>query len=90
MLIKLDKSRSFGKMLDTFPIDRIHVSRLKGRVDVAQKIVKATRQVSQKGYEEKWLAEAADDLGVDAEEMEQVITSKGYGILREGCWLTFV
>jgi hypothetical protein len=53
-------------------------SRLKHRVDVAQKIAKASRQVQRQGFEEKWLAEAADDLGVNADEIEQVINSKGY------------
>ena len=65
-------------MLDAFPIDRLQVSRLKSRIDLAQKIVKASREVQRKGFEEKWLAEAADDLGVDADEVEQVINSKGY------------
>jgi ATP-dependent RNA helicase DDX24/MAK5 len=78
MLIKLDKTKYLNKMLDAFPIDRIQVSRLKSRVDLAQKIVKASREVQRKGFEEKWLAEAADDLGVDADEVEQVINSKGY------------
>jgi ATP-dependent RNA helicase DDX24/MAK5 len=78
MLIKLDKAKYLTKMLDTFPIDRIQVSKLKQRVDLAQKIAKASREVQRQGYEEKWLAEAADDLGVDAEEINQVINSKGY------------
>jgi ATP-dependent RNA helicase DDX24/MAK5 len=78
MLIKLDKRKFLNKMLDAFPIDRIQVARLKNRVDLAQKIVKASREVQRKGYEEKWLAEAADDLGVDTDEIEQVINSKGY------------
>jgi hypothetical protein len=78
MLIKLDKTKYLNKMLDAFPIDRIQVSRLKSRVELAQKIVKASREVQRKGFEEKWLAEAADDLGVDADEVEQVINSKGY------------
>ena len=78
MLTKLDKTKYLTKMLDTFPIDRIQVSKLKQRVDLAQKIAKASREVQRKGYEEKWLAEAADDLGVDAEEINQVINSKGY------------
>lgn len=77
MLVKLDKTKYLKKMLDAFPIDRIQVSRLKHRVDLAQKIVKATREVQRKGYEEKWFAEAADDLGVDADEIERVINSKG-------------
>ena len=78
MLNKLDKAKFLNKMLDAFPIDRIQVGRLKHRVDLAQKIVKASREVQRKGYEEKWLAEAADDLGVDADEMESVINSKGF------------
>jgi hypothetical protein len=78
MLTKLDKTKYLNKMLDAFPIDRLQVARLKHRVDTAQKIVKASRQVQRQGYEEKWLAEAADDLGVDVDEMEQVINSKGY------------
>lgn len=78
MLSKLDKSKYLNKMLDAFPMDRMQVTRLKHRVDLAQKIVKASRQVQQQGFEEKWLAEAADDLGVDADEIEQVINSKGY------------
>ena len=44
----------------------------------AQKIVKASREVQRKGYEEKWLAEAADDLGVDTDEIDKVVNSKGY------------
>ena len=84
MLIKLDKTKYLMKMLDTFPIDRIQVSKLKQRVDLAQKIAKASREVQRKGYEEKWLAEAADDLGVDAEEINQVINSKGYVPQNEG------
>jgi hypothetical protein len=78
MLTKLDKTKYLNKMLDAFPIDRLQVARLKHRVDIAQKIVKASRQVQRQGFEEKWLAEAADDLGVDVDEMEQVINSKGY------------
>lgn len=78
MLLKLDKGKYLNKMLDTFPIDRLQVSRLKHRVDIAQKIAKASRETQRKGYEEKWLAEAADDLGVDANEIQQVINSKGY------------
>ena len=78
MLIKLDKTKFLNKMLDTFPIDRIQVARLKHRVDLAQKIVKAGREVQRKGYEEKWLAEAADDLGVNADEIDKVINAKGY------------
>jgi ATP-dependent RNA helicase DDX24/MAK5 len=78
MLIKLDKSKYFNKMLDVFPIDRIQVTKLKYRVDVSQKIVKASREGQRQGYEEKWLAEAAEDLGVDAEEIDLVINSKGY------------
>jgi hypothetical protein len=78
MLSKLDKSKYLNKMLDAFPMDRMQITRLKHRVDLAQKIVKASRQVQQQGFEEKWLAEAADDLGVDADEIEQVINSKGY------------
>ena len=78
MLIKLGKSKFLNKMLDAFPIDRIQVARLKHRVDIAQKIVKASREGQRQGYEEKWLAEAAEDLGVDADEMEQVINSRGY------------
>jgi ATP-dependent RNA helicase DDX24/MAK5 len=77
MLIKLDKTKYINKMLDAFPIDRVQVARLKHRVDLAQKIVNATREVQRKGYEEKWLAEAAYDLGVDADEVDQVINSKG-------------
>lgn len=77
MLLKLDKAKFLKKMLDVFPIDRIQVARLKHRVDLGQKIVKASREVQRKGYEQKWLAEAADDLGVNAEEVEQVINSKG-------------
>ena len=77
MLIKLDKTKFLNKMLDAFPIDRIQVTRLKHRVDLAQKIVKASREVQRKGYEEKWLAEAADDLGVDADKIQEVINSKG-------------
>jgi ATP-dependent RNA helicase DDX24/MAK5 len=77
MLTKLDKSKFLNKMLDTFPIDKIQVARLKHRVDIAQKIVHASREVQRKGYEEKWLAEAAEDLGVEAREIEQVINSKG-------------
>jgi len=80
MLTKLDKAKYLNKMLDAFPIDRLQVARLKHRVDMAQKIVKASRQVQRQGFEEKWLAEAADDLGVDVDEMEQVINSKGYGV----------
>lgn len=78
MLMKLDKAKFLNKMLDTFPIDRIQVSRVKHRVDLAQKIVKASREVQRKGFEEKWLSEAAEDLGVDADEIEDVINSKGY------------
>jgi ATP-dependent RNA helicase DDX24/MAK5 len=78
MLVKLDKTKYLNKMLDAFPIDRIQVARLKHRLEVAQKIVKATREVQRKGYEEKWLAEAADDLGVDPDEVERVINSKGW------------
>ena len=78
MLVKLDKTKFLNKMLDAFPIDRLQVARLKIRVDLAQKIVNASREVQRKGYEEKWLAEAADDLGVDAEEIQQVINSKGF------------
>lgn len=77
MLIKLEKTAFLNKMLDAFPIDRIQVARLKQRVDIAQKIVKASRQVQQVGYEEKWLAEAADDLGVDADEIDRVVNSRG-------------
>jgi hypothetical protein len=80
MLIKLDKTKFLTKMLDAFPIDRTQVARLKSRVDITQKIVKAGREVQRKGYEEKWLAEAAEDLGVDADEVERVINSKGYFI----------
>jgi len=78
MLVKLDKAKFLAKMLDTFPIDRIQVSRVKHRVDLAQKIVKASREVQRKGFEEKWLSEAAEDLGVDADEIQEVINSKGY------------
>jgi ATP-dependent RNA helicase DDX24/MAK5 len=78
MLMKLDKTKFLNKMLDTFPIDRILVARLKQRVDLAQKVVKATREVQRKGYEEQWLAEAAEDLGIDADEVDEVINSKGY------------
>jgi hypothetical protein len=77
MLIKLQKTAFLNKMLDAFPIDRIQVARLKQRVDLAQKIVKASRQVQRVGYEEKWLAEAADDLGVDADEIDRVVNSRG-------------
>src|SRR5271169_2431024 len=42
MLIKLDKTKYLTKMLDAFPIDRLQVARLKHRVDMAQKIVKAS------------------------------------------------
>jgi ATP-dependent RNA helicase DDX24/MAK5 len=81
MLIKLDKTKFLNKMLDAFPIDRIQVARLKHRVDLGQKIVKASREVQRKGYEGRWLAEAADDLGVDADEMDKVINSKGYFLI---------
>jgi len=77
MLNKLDKIKYLNKMLDAFPIDRLQVTRLKHRVDLAQNIVKANRQVQRQGFEEKWLAEAADDLGVNADEIEEVINSKG-------------
>lgn len=77
MLTKLGKSKYLDKMLDVFPVDRIQVSRLKHRVDLSQKIVKAGREVQRQGYEEKWLAEAADDLGVDANDLDQVVNSKG-------------
>ena len=62
MLTKLDKSKYLHKMLDVFPVDRIQVARLKHRVDLSQKIVKAGRESQRQGYEGKWLAEAADDL----------------------------
>lgn len=78
MLVKLDKTKFVGKMLDTLPIDRIQVSRLKPRVILAQKIAKAGREVQRQGYEEKWVSKAADDLGIDAEEIAQIINSKGY------------
>jgi hypothetical protein len=84
MLIKLDKTKFLNNMLDAFPIDRIQVARLKHRIDLAQKIVKASREVQRKGYEGKWLAEAADDLGVDADEMDKVINSKGYLLILSG------
>ena len=78
MLAKLGKSQFLGRMLDTFPVDRILVGRVKGRVELAQKIVKAGREVQRRGFEEKWLAEAAEDLGVDSDEIDEVINSKGY------------
>jgi ATP-dependent RNA helicase DDX24/MAK5 len=77
MLTKLDKSKYLHKMLDVFPVDRIQVARLKHRVDLSQKIVKAGRESQQQGYEEKWLAEAADDLGVAPNDIDQVVNSKG-------------
>jgi len=73
----LDKSKYLHKMLDVFPVDRIQVARLKHRVDLSQKIVKAGRESQQQGYEEKWLAEAADDLGVAPNDIDQVVNSKG-------------
>jgi ATP-dependent RNA helicase DDX24/MAK5 len=81
MLIKLDKTKYLNKMLDAFPLDRTQIARLKRRVDLAQKIAKASREAQRKGFEEKWLAEAADDLGVDPDEVEHVINSKGYVVL---------
>jgi hypothetical protein len=84
MLIKLDKTKFLNKMLDAFPVDRVLVGRVKSRVDLAQKIVKASREVQRRGYEEKWLADAAEDLGVDADEIEEVISSKGYVMLSAG------
>jgi ATP-dependent RNA helicase DDX24/MAK5 len=77
MLSKLGKSKYLHNMFDVFPVDRIQVARLKHRIDLSQKVVKAGREGQRQGYEEKWLAEAADDLGVDADDLDQVINSKG-------------
>lgn len=81
MVMKLDKSKFLSKMPDIFPVHRIIVSKLRHRVDLAQKVVNASLEVQRKGKEEKFFAEAADELGVDTEELGTIINSKGYGLL---------
>jgi ATP-dependent RNA helicase DDX24/MAK5 len=73
MLSKLNKS----EILHNFPIDRTEVAKLKHRVDLAQKITHATREDQRIDHEHKFFAEAADDLGVDSEELDQIVNSKG-------------
>jgi ATP-dependent RNA helicase DDX24/MAK5 len=73
MLTKLGKS----KVLHNFPIDRIHVGKLTRRVDLAQKITDSSREDQRKEREHNWFAEVADDLGVESEELDRIINSKG-------------
>jgi hypothetical protein len=77
LLLKLDKAKYLKRMLEAFPVDRVQVSRLKPRINLAQKVVNAGLEVQRKGAQGKWMSEAADDLGVDNEELAQVINSKG-------------
>ena len=76
-MLKLDKVKYFERMLEAFPIDRVQVSRLKPRINLVQKVVSAGLEVQRKGYQGKWMAEAANDLGVDEDELAKVINSKG-------------
>jgi len=77
LLLKLDKVKYFERMLEAFPIDRVQVSRLKPQINLAQKVVSAGLEVQRKGYQGKWMSEAANDLGVDEDELAKVINSKG-------------
>ena len=80
MVLKIDKSKFLKRMPDTFPVDRIIVSKLRRRVDLAQKIANASLEVERQGKEKSMFAEAADELGVDENELEEIVNSKGYGL----------
>lgn len=74
-------SKYFIRSLD---IDRRVVSRLKPRATLAKKIADVG-QAKEKGHaEDKWLREAAEELGVDydSEEMESMGGTKGRGTAR--------
>jgi len=76
MLTKLNKS----EILHNFPVDRTEVAKLRRRVDLAQKITHATREDQRKEHEHNMFSEAAEDLGVDSNELDQIVNSKGYGL----------
>jgi ATP-dependent RNA helicase DDX24/MAK5 len=86
LLVKLGKAKMVERMLEAFPVDRVLVSRLKPRINLGQKVVNAGIEVQKRGHQEKWMAEAADDLGVDEEELTRVINSKGYRQLTLSVW----
>jgi ATP-dependent RNA helicase DDX24/MAK5 len=77
LLVKLGKAKMVERMLEAFPVDRVLVSQLKPRINLGQKVVNAGIEVQKRGHQEKWMTEAADDLGVDEEELTRVVNSKG-------------
>jgi ATP-dependent RNA helicase DDX24/MAK5 len=78
LLVKLGKAKRVERVLEAFPVDRVLISRLKPRINLVQKVVNAEIEVQKRGHQEKWMSEAAGDLGVDEEELTRVINSKGY------------
>lgn len=69
-LVKLKRVLNHSQALKTFDVEYNFLNRLKDRVRLAKKISDATVENTYKGKTEAWLREAADDLGVDLDEME--------------------
>ncbi len=77
-----DGNKSRG--IRTLDIDRRIVGRLKPRTVLAKQIADAGRAKEKKGHEDKWLRDAAEELGVDydSEEFEKEaggMKGKGHG-----------
>ncbi|QSL66284.1 hypothetical protein MERGE_000662 [Pneumocystis wakefieldiae] len=80
-----------GKNVDemlSFPVDHFLLKKLKPRINLGQKITNVIRHINKQRYNYTWLKEAADDLGVNMNELnskndkEKNISKKDIQILR--------
>lgn len=70
-----------SKGIHTLELDRRIVGRLKPRTVLAKNIADAAMAKERKGHEDKWLRDAAEELGVeyDSEEFANQAAGKGKG-----------
>lgn len=63
--------------IETLPVDRKMVSRLKPRVDLSKRIADTVLAKEKAHSEDNWLRNAADDLGVEYDEDDFDVSGKG-------------
>lgn len=68
-----------GSGMSSFDIDYDTIGRIRRRVVLAKKIADSVQESTYKGKDTSWLKDAANDLGVDLDDLEQVSkTQKGW------------
>ncbi|KAM3456324.1 hypothetical protein NHJ6243_008243 [Beauveria neobassiana] len=77
-------SKSYNHIIETLPLDKKIVARLKPRADLSKKLADAVLAKEKAHSEDAWLRGAADDLGVEYDEDEFETNNSGGAGFRGG------